>query len=257
MAGGHLEVSACCHERAGANATLVAGRRLGRHARRVATTVEEPKSQGRRRGVHGRSVAAALVGQPDVLAHEHGAGAYRAGSPAAHPNLDQRALPKSQGATSAGSVHSAPGSPFFTVHPNPSMAQVHATLGNARLLDTFFERLEQICILIETLAHNANTELARDMIATSRLNVLLYGRSGSRKSTPDPDPDPDPNPDPDRNPDRNPDPDPNPNPNPSPKPEQVGQEHADRHADQQHRGRAGQHQPALHWRSLGHRHITS
>ena len=60
-----------------------------------------------------------------------------------------------------------------------SMAQVHATLGNARLLDTFFARLEQICILIESLAHNANTELARDMIATSRLNVLLYGRSGS------------------------------------------------------------------------------
>jgi len=59
------------------------------------------------------------------------------------------------------------------------MAQVHATLGNARLLDTFFARLEQICILIESLAHNANTELARDMIATSRLNVLLYGRSGS------------------------------------------------------------------------------
>jgi GTP-binding protein EngB required for normal cell division len=63
------------------------------------------------------------------------------------------------------------------------MAQVHATLGNASLLKTFFERLEQICILIESLAHNANTELARDMIATSRLNVLLYGRSGSGKST--------------------------------------------------------------------------
>ena len=54
-----------------------------------------------------------------------------------------------------------------------SMAQVHATLGNANLLQTFFERLEQICILIESLAHNANTELARDMIARSRLNVLL------------------------------------------------------------------------------------
>ena len=64
-----------------------------------------------------------------------------------------------------------------------SMAQVHATLGNASLLHTFFERLEQICILIESLAHNANTELARDMIARSRLNVLLYGRSGSGKST--------------------------------------------------------------------------
>ena len=63
-----------------------------------------------------------------------------------------------------------------------SMAQVHATLGNARLLDTFFARLEQICILIESLAHNANTELARDMIATSRLNVLLYGRSGSAQA---------------------------------------------------------------------------
>jgi len=64
-----------------------------------------------------------------------------------------------------------------------SMAQVHATLGNPNLLQTFFERLEQICILIESRAHDANTELARDMIARSRLNVLLYGRSGSGKST--------------------------------------------------------------------------
>ena len=63
------------------------------------------------------------------------------------------------------------------------MTQVHATLGNANLLQSFFERLEQICILIESLAHNANTELARDMIARSRLNVLMYGRSGSGKST--------------------------------------------------------------------------
>jgi hypothetical protein len=32
-------------------------------------------------------------------------------------------------------------------------------LGNASLLSSFFERLEQICILIESLAHDANTEV--------------------------------------------------------------------------------------------------
>ena len=64
------------------------------------------------------------------------------------------------------------------------MTAVHATLGDANLLDTYFQRLDQICTLIETnSANNCNTELARDMITRRRLNVLMYGRSGAGKTT--------------------------------------------------------------------------
>ena len=62
-------------------------------------------------------------------------------------------------------------------------AAVHATLNDESLLDTFFERLHQICTLIEAQAHSANTELARDMIDKRRVQILFYGRSGAGKTT--------------------------------------------------------------------------
>ena len=91
-------------------------------------------------------------------------------------------MPRSSGASSSAGSPRRPSwaNPLFAL---TKMDEVHDTLGDAKLLETFFERLEQICILIETLAHNANTELARDMIKRKRLNVLMYGRSGSGKST--------------------------------------------------------------------------
>lgn len=70
--------------------------------------------------------------------------------------------------------------PVFTLK---SLAAVHATLGDNGLLDTFFERLDQIVTLIEAQSHACDTELARDMITRRSLNVLLYGRSGAGKTT--------------------------------------------------------------------------
>ena len=70
--------------------------------------------------------------------------------------------------------------PVFTLR---TLAQAQATLQDAHLLDTYFQRLEQVCTIIESIPNNCNTELARDMIAHKRLNVLMYGRSGAGKTT--------------------------------------------------------------------------